>query len=326
MIKETPFGEHFGAEITKYTLENKNGFSVSVINYGATVTNIIFDGRDVVLGYDDLNGYTKNRGFIGATVGRYANRIKGGRACFGESELVLSQNNGENHIHGGFVGFDKQNWTLTAYNDGDEPSISLNHIFEDMEEGYPGELDVTVTFTVTLENSLKIEYKAASSEDTIINLTNHSYFNLSGGNILDTELCIKAPSYTPVDDTLIPTGEIASVKGTEFDFLAPRKIERDYDNNFCLEGEDNEVKIWAFDSASNIELLVKTSEPAVQLYTASALNIPEGKGGVPNGKNRGFCLETQHYPDSPNHPNFPSTLLKKGESFYSFTEYIFRKK
>jgi len=325
MIKETPFGEHFGAEITKYTLENNNGFSVSVINYGATVTNIIFGGKDFVLGYDDLSGYTRNRGFIGATVGRYANRIKGGRARLGEREIELSQNNGENHIHGGFVGFDKQNWTLVADSDGDEPSISLNHIFEDMEEGYPGELDVTVTFTVTARNSLKIEYKALSSEDTIINLTNHSYFAL-GGSVLDTELCIKAPCYTPVDSALIPTGEIASVKGTEFDFLAPRRIERDYDNNFCLEGGDDEVKITALDKTSGVELKVKTSEPAVQLYTASALNIPEGKGGVPNGKNTGFCLETQHYPDSPNHPNFPSTLLKKGENFYSFTEYIFDKK
>ncbi len=325
MIKEIPFGEHLGAEITKYTLENKNGFSVSVINYGATVTNIIFDGRDVVLGYDDLGGYTRNRGFIGATVGRYANRIKGGRVKIGETEFLLAQNNGENHIHGGFVGFDKQNFTVTALSDGDEPSVSLNHIFEDMEEGYPGELDLTVTFTVTSCNSLKIEYKALSTEDTLVNLTNHSYFNL-GGSVLDTELCLKAPFYTPVDDKLIPTGALASVKGTEFDFLAPRKIERDYDNNFCLEGEDGEVKISAYSQESGIELKVKTSEPAVQLYTASALNIPEGKGGVPNGKNAGFCLETQHYPDSPNHENFPSTLLKKGESFYSFTEYIFNRK
>lgn len=326
MIIESPFGEHFGAEITKYTLENKNGFSVSVIDYGATVTNIIFDGKDMVLGYDDLKGYTKNRGFIGATVGRYANRICGGRVRIGENKFFLAQNNGENHIHGGYVGFDKQNWTLVAAIETDEPSISLNHIFEDMEEGYPGELDVTVTFTVTKDNSLKIEYKAISTEDTIINLTNHSYFNLSGGNILNTELCISAPFYTPVDENLIPTGEIASVKGTQFDFLNARKIERDYDNNFCLEGNDGEVKITAYSRESGIEMLVRTSEPAVQLYTASALNNPDGKGGVPNGKNRGFCLETQHYPDSPNHENFPSTLLKKGERFYSFTEYIFGKR
>ncbi len=326
MIKETPFGESFGAEITKYTLESKNGLSVSVINYGATVTNIVFDGRDLVLGYDDLKDYTSNKGFIGATVGRYANRISGGRVKIGEIELQLTQNNGENHIHGGYVGFDKQNWTVTAAADGDEPSISLNHIFEDMEEGYPGELDVTVTFTVTAQNSIKIEYKAVSTEDTVINLTNHSYFNLSGGNIFDTELCMKAPSYTPVDDKLIPTGEIVSVKGTEFDFLSTRKIERDYDHNFCLEGEADEIKISAYSRKSGIELLVKTSEPAVQLYTGAFLNNPEGKGGVPNGKNAGFCLETQHYPDSPNHENFPSTLLKKGESFYSFTEYIFRKR
>lgn len=326
MIKETPFGESFSAEITKYTLENKNGLAVSVINYGATVTNIVFDGRDLVLGYDDLEGYKSYKGFIGATVGRYANRIRGGRVKIGENEFLLSQNNGENHIHGGYVGFDKQNWTVTAATEGDEPSVSLSHIFEDMEEGYPGELDVTVTFTVTADNSLKIEYKAVSTEDTVINLTNHSYFNLSGGNIFDTELCMKAPSYTPVDQNLIPTGEIVSVKGTEFDFLNPRKIERDYDNNFCLEGEDDEVKISAYSRESGIEMLVKTSEPAVQLYTGAFLNNPEGKGGIPNTKNRGFCLETQHYPDSPNHENFPSTLLKKGEQFKSRTEYIFNKR
>ncbi|MBQ8868290.1 MAG: galactose mutarotase [Oscillospiraceae bacterium] len=326
MIKEAPYGTAYGAEITKYTLENKNGFAVSVINYGATVTNIIFDGRDLVLGYDNLEAYKSYKGFLGATVGRYANRICGGRVKIGENEFLLTQNNGENHIHGGYVGFDKQNWTVTAATAGDEPSISLNHIFEDMEEGYPGELDVTVTFTVTAQNSLKIEYKAISTEDTVINLTNHSYFNLSGGNIFETELCMKAPFYTPVDEKLIPTGEIASVKGTEFDFLKPRKIERDYDNNFCLEGEADEIKISAYSRESDIEMLVKTSEPAVQLYTGAFLNSPEGKGGVPNIKNAGFCLETQHYPDSPNHENFPSTLLKKGESFYSFTEYIFRKR
>ncbi len=325
MIKEMPFGEHLGAEITKYTLENNNGFSVSVINYGATVTNIIFDSRDLVLGYDNLKGYTKNKGFIGATVGRYANRIKGGRIKIGESEFLLSQNSGENHIHGGYVGFDKQNFTVTALNDGEEPSISFNHIFEALEEGYPGELDLTVTFTVTAYNSLKIEYSAVSTEDTVVNLTNHSYFNLGGG-VFDTELCLKAPFYTPVDESLIPIGEIASVKGTEFDFLAPRQIKRDYDNNFCLVGEADEVKITVFDKASGIELKAKTSEPAVQLYTGAFLNAAEGKGGVPNGKNSGFCLETQHYPDSPNHANFPSTLLKKGEEFKSFTEYIFGKR
>jgi aldose 1-epimerase len=325
MIKETPFGEHLGAEITKYTLKNNNGFSASVINYGATITNIIFDGADLVLGYDDLSGYTKNRGFIGATVGRYANRIKGGRIKIGETELLLSQNSGENHIHGGFVGFDKQNFTVTALTDGDEPTISLNHVFEDMEEGYPGELNLTVTFTVTKQNSLKIEYRAVSTEDTVINLTNHSYFKL-GGSVFDTELCMKAPFYTPADESNIPTGEIASTQGTEFDFLAPRRIEREYDNNFCLEGETDEVKVTAFDKTSGIEIKVKTSEPAVQLYTAAFLNIPAGKGGVPNGKNSGFCLETQHYPDSPNHDNFPSTLLKKGEEFNSFTEYIFCKR
>lgn len=339
MITENKFGELYGVDVIKYTLENLNGFSVSLINYGATVTNLMFDGRDLVLGYDDLKGYMESDGYLGATIGRYGNRIASGRFTLGGTEYDVGRNeNNVSHLHGGFVGFDKQLWTVASAFDGPAPSLSFNHVFDDMEEGYPGELDVTVTFTVTAENSLRIEYKAISSKDTVCNLTNHSYFNLAGfdgGNVLDTQLCINADRYTPVDDKLIPTGELAAVEGTPFDFRQPKAIGRDinaehkqlkmgggYDHNFCL--NDGEIKVTAYCPSSKIKMSVKTSEPGVQLYTANFLENAVGKGG-PLYKHQAFCLETQHYPDSPNHSNFPSTALPAESDYYSVTEYIFEK-
>lgn len=342
MINETNFGELYGVDVTKYTLENQNGFSVSVINYGATITNVCFDGRDVVLGYDTLEGYLKSDSYQGATIGRYGNRIGGGKFTLDGVEYDVGCNENEySHLHGGYVGFDKQLWNVVNVCDGDEPSISFNHVFDDMEEGYPGEMDVTVIFTVTENDSLKIEYKAIASCDTVCNLTNHSYFNLagfSGGKILSTELYIDADYYTPYDEHLIPTGEIRSVTDTPFDFRTAKEIGRDidagdeqlkigggYDHNFCLNSGDG-IKITAFSKESGIEMSVKTTEPGVQLYTSNFLAGIYGKGGVPLYKHQGFCLETQHYPDSPNHDNFPSTLLPAETDFYSKTEYIFKKR
>ncbi len=338
MIKESAFGELYGVDIIKYTLENANGMQVSVINYGATVTNIIFGGKDVVLGYDDLQGYMKSGGYLGATIGRYGNRIAGGKFTLGGKKYDIGTNEKEiTHVHGGYVGFDKQLWDVVGGDDGDEPWIALNHVFDDMEEGYPGELDVTVRFTVTSQNALKIEYKAVSSKDTIINLTNHSYFNLSGfdgGNILEHELYINADSFTPVNEHLIPTGEIKDVTDTPFDFRIKKKIGADidtdckqikygsgYDHNFCLNGDRDTVKITACSEATGIEMSVKTSEPGVQLYTGNMLKNILGKGGGLY-KHQGFCLETQHYPDSPHHDNFPTTVLPAETEFYSVTEYI----
>ncbi len=342
MIKESNFGELYGVDIIKYTLENENGFSVSVINYGATITNIVFDGKDVIVGHDELQGYLKFDGHLGGTIGRYGNRIGGGKFTLGGTEYELACNENEfSHLHGGYVGFDQQLWNVVALNDGESPSISLNHVFDDMEEGYPGELDVTVTFIATAENSLKIEYKAISSKDTVINLTNHAYFNLNGfdgGNILDTELWIDADAYTPYDEHQIPTGEIVTVTDTPFDFRTKKEIGEDisadheqlrigcgYDNNFVLNGGVDDIKVIAYCKHSGIEMSVKTSEPAVQLYTANHLTTPIGKGGALY-KHQGFCLETQHYPDSPNHDNFPSTVLPAETDFYSVTEYIFNKR
>ena len=342
MIKETNFGELYGVDITKYTLSNQNDFSVSVINYGATVTNIIFDGRDVVLGYDNLEGYLKSDSYQGATIGRYGNRIGGGKFTLNGVEYDVGCNENEfSHLHGGYVGFDKQLWNVVGINDGDEPSIAFNHVFDDFEEGYPGELDVTVTFTVTKDNSLKIDYKYIASKDTVCNLTNHSYFNLNGfqgANILSTELYINADCYTPYDEHLIPTGEIADVTDTPFDFRTAKAIGKEieadceqiafgggYDHNFCLNDGDG-VKIIAYSPESNIEMSVKTTEPGVQLYTSNFLSGIYGKGGVPLYKHQGFCLETQHYPDSPNHDNFPSTVLPAETYKESHTEYIFKKR
>lgn len=342
MITENKFGELYGVDITKYTLGNKNGLSVSIINYGATITNVIFDGKDVVLGYDTLEGYLNSDGYLGATIGRYGNRIGFGRFTLDGVEYDVGRNENEfSHLHGGYVGFDKQLWNVVATNDGDEPSISFNHVFDDMEEGYPGELDVTVIFTVTSENSLKIEYKAIASKNTVINLTNHSYFNLNGydgGNILDNELYINADAFTPYDEHLIPAGEIADVTGTPFDFRVAKKIGRDigadniqlkygqgYDHNFVLNGNDDDIKVTAYSEKTGIEMSVKTTEPAVQLYTSNCLANIVGKGGGLY-KHQAFCLETQHYPDSPNHDNFPSTYLPAETDFYSVTEYIFNKR
>ena len=341
MIEETKFAELYGVDIIKYTLENQNGFSVTVMNYGATITNIMFEGRDLVLGYDDLEGYLKSDGYLGATIGRYGNRIANGRFTLGGKEYDVGRNeNGVTHLHGGYVGFDKQLWNVVGYNEGDEPSISFNHVFDDMEEGYPGELDVHVIFTVTAENSLKIEYKAISSKDTVCNLTNHTYFNLAGydgGDVLSTVLFIDADRFTPIDSLSIPTGELRDVEGTPFDFRDRKPIGRDiaadceqikmgngYDHNFCLNGSD--IQAIAYCPESGIEMKMKTSEPSVQLYTGNFLNNILGKGGKGLHKHQGFCLETQHYPDSPNHDNFPSTLLPAETDYRSVTEFIFSKR
>lgn len=342
MIKETPFGELYGVDVVKYTLCGVGGLAVSVINYGATITNVLFEGHDVVLGYDDLEGYLKIGGYLGSTVGRYGNRIGKGTFMLDGKKIDVGCNENEfSHLHGGYVGFDKQLWDVVGAGEGDEPYITFSHVFDDMEEGYPGELDVNVTFTVTKDNALRIEYKAISSKKTVFNPTNHSYFNLAGydgGNILDTELYINADSFTPYDCHLIPTGEIRAVDGTPFDFRTPKAIGKDinaddeqihfgggYDHNFCLRGDDDSVKIIAYSKKSGIEMSVKTTEPGVQLYTSNMLTSVVGKGGA-HYKHQAFCLETQHYPDSPNHDNFPSTVLEKETPFYSVTEYIFKKR
>ncbi len=320
----------------KYTITS-NSLSVSVITYGAAITNLIFKDTDVVLGYDTLDSYISEEGYLGSTVGRYANRIAKGIFSLNGREYNVGCNEaGRGHLHGGKKGFKDCIWEGEILS---ENSVRMSYFSKDGEEGYPGNLKVFVTFTVS-GNALSLNYKAASDKDTVINLTNHSYFNLNGfagQNVLSTLLEINAESITPVDELLIPTGDFMSVKGTEFDFTSPKAIGRDiegkhpqliigggYDHNFVL-GPDNEMRraVKAYSPHSGITMYCDTTEPGVQLYTGNGLSSKSGKNGCVYGQYQGFCLETQHFPDSPNKKNFPSCVLKAGETYESTTIYSF---
>lgn len=342
-ITRAPFGAMpDGRPVERITLEGVNGLSASVLTYGATLQSLCFDGRDVVLGYDCLEDYRRCGGYQGATIGRYGNRIAGGQFMLGGKTYDVGCNeNGRGHLHGGAVGFDKSMWDAEILSDGGEPSVRFSRISEDGEMGYPGRLEVSVTFTVRAENALEIAYHAVSDKDTVLNLTNHAYFNLNGydgGDILDTVLTIDADAITPVDDKLIPTGEFLAVEGTPFDFRAGKPIGQDmedplpqlrlgggFDHNYVLNGTGFRRVLSAFAPKTGIRMDCLTDQPGVQLYTANGLKTNVGKGGTGLYRHQGFCLETQHYPDSPNHPHFPSTLLKAGAAFESVTRYVFSK-
>ncbi len=329
-----------GERIDKITLRNTDGFEISLINYGARLTNCIYDGIDVVLGYDNVYGYMLSRGYIGATIGRYANRIEHGSFVLdGKSYFVGNNESGRGHLHGGVKGFDKRVWDYAVFDDEDCPAVTFSLLSKDKEMGYPGNLTVKVCYSLC-ENSFTIGYFAATDKDTVLNLTNHSYFNLNGydgENVLSTELQINSDYITPVSEKLIPTGQYMPVKGTAFDFTSPKAIGRDindrhaqmvigggYDHNYVL-GEDMEerVAVIAHSPITGITMICTTDQPAVQLYTSNGLNEPNGKGGRNMNKHQGFCLETQHFPASPNRENFPSTVLKEGEIFKSSTTYAF---
>jgi len=331
-----------GKSIETYRLRNANGIEALITNYGATIISLQVPDRegrleDVVLGYDSIQGYYNGNSYFGCVVGRYANRIgKAGFELEGKDHS-LAANNGPNSLHGGLKGFDKVVWN--GKQDGN--LLVLTYVSPDGEEGYPGELKLTVTYTLGEDNSLRIDYAAVTDKATVINVTNHSYFNLEGqgkGNILDHEMMINADRFTPVDSSLIPTGELKPVEGTAFDFRTPHKIgERindssdqqiryglGYDHNFVLNG-GTEMKLAARVSAptSGRVLEVHTTEPGVQFYTGNFLDGTEkGKGSV-YGHRTGFCLETQHFPDSPNQPSFPSTVLQPGQEFKSTTMFRF---
>lgn len=326
-----------GTSVEKVTLKGKNNLSLSFITYGGIITELIYKGKDVVLGHTCLEDYLPDIGCIGVTVGRYANRIAAGKFTLNGVEYDVGCNEeGRGHLHGGKIGFEKRVWTL---GDVSENSATLHYTSADGEMGYPGKMDVSVTFTAEDDDTLAIFYRATTDKDTVINLTNHAYFNLNGydgGNILDTELQINAETFLPVDDLLIPTGERMPVEGTPFDFRVAKPIGQDiradhpqiavgggYDHNFCL-GETCEYRhaVSAYSPRSGIRMDCYTDEPGVQLYTGNFLSIDFGKGG-PMTQYQGFCLETQHFPDSPNHPDFPSTVLKAGEVFESTTRYHF---
>lgn len=319
-----------GEDVYLYTLANKNGVEVSITNYGGTITSIMAPDRngvfgDVVLGYETLDDYIKNPRYFGALIGRHANRIARGRFSLNGVEYQLAQNNGENHLHGGNKGFDKRVWNPSETDAG----LRLEYLSKDGEENYPGNLNVDVTYSLNDQNELKIEYHATTDKDTIINLTNHSYFNLAGhGTILDHELTLNTGSFTPVSSDLIPTGEIQTVAGTSMDFRTGRVISAGgYDHNFVLDDwQQGVIRPVARlrEPVSGRVMEVFTTEPGMQFYSGNFLDGSlVGKSGVAYQKYAGLCLETQHYPDAPNHPNFPSTVLRVGETYEQVTVYKF---
>jgi aldose 1-epimerase len=336
-----------GTAVEQYTLTNSKGMKVNIITYGAIVSHILVPDRDgkvenVALGFDDLAGYLAGHPFFGATVGRVANRIAKGKFTLDGKEYKLAVNNGPNALHGGLKGFDKVVWKAEGQNSVDGPGVKLSYRSPDGEEGYPGNLDVTVTYTLTNQNELKIDYTAKTDKATPVNLTNHSYFNLAGPkgrDVLGHELMIAADEYTPADDTLIPTGEIKPVKGTPFDFTTPTpigahigEIKGDpggYDLNYVLrtKGKVAEVAARVYEPKSGRVLEMFTTEPGVQFYTGNFLDGKlKGSGGMVYKKQTGFCLEAQHYPDSVNQPKFPSTILKPGQTYTQTTVYKFSAK
>lgn len=334
------FGYYLGYRCYLVTLKNKNGFSASFTNYGAAVQSLrvpdntaSFD--DVVLGYDTLEEYIKGDSCFGATVGRVANRIGGAKFSLNGIEYGLFANDNGNTLHGGEFGFHRRVWTLEQLRDGEEPFVEFGYISPDGEEHFPGTLSVKVKYTL-MQNGLRIEYSAVCDADTVVNLTNHSYFNLRGagkGNVKEHVVQINAKHYTPVDDTLIPTGELANTAGTAFDFSVPKRVGEDmdngklpngYDHNFIL-GEDMQKRIAAtvLEHETGRMMTVTTDMPAVQMYIGIGLNDENGKGGAIYPKYGGLCLETQFSPDTPNKPQFTSCELKEGTEFKSVTEYAF---
>jgi aldose 1-epimerase len=335
-----------GTAIEAYTLHNSQGASAKIITYGATLTELHVPDKngkmgDVVLGFDNIEGYLGQHPYFGGTIGRYGNRIAKGKFTLDGKEYDLFLNNGPNSLHGGQIGFNRRVWKAEELKDKDGAAVRFSYLSKDGEENYPGNLQVSVTYTLTNTNELKLQYSAETDKDTVLNVTNHSYFNLSGtdtGNILKYILYINADKYTPVDSTLIPTGEIANVAGTPLDFLKPTAIGArigelkeigGYDHNYALNGKAGTLRVAAkvTDPESGREMEVLTTEPGVQFYSAIGLNGSiKGKGGVGYEKYGAICLETQHFPDSPNHPNFLSTVLKPGTKFYSETIYKFTAK
>lgn len=332
-----------GTPVRLYTLANRNGVTVKITNYGAIVTELHVPDRtggitNVVLGFDNLEQYLQGHPGFGAVIGRFANRIAKARFTLDGQEYRLAANNGPNHIHGGLKSFDKVVWDAkTLPSKPNAVSIQFTYLSKDGEEGYPGNLSVAVIYTLTMDNELRVDYHATTDKPTILNLTNHSYFNLAGaGSVLGHELFINADRYTPSDSELIPTGEIAPVKGTPLDFTQPTpigdRIEQlkpspgGYDHNYVINrsGANLALAARAVEPISGRVLEVSTTEPGVQLYTGNFLDGRLiGVGGVAYDRHSGFCLETQHYPDSINKPNFPSTVLRPGQTFQSTTVFKF---
>ncbi len=347
-VAETAFGTlEDGGKVTLYTLTNPSGAEARVINYGAIVVSLKVPDRqgklrDVVLGYDDLAGYVKDKNFFGAIVGRYGNRIAAGKFTLDGKTYQLDLNDGPNHLHGGAHGFYKKLWKAEPIDGKQGPGVKLTYVSKDGEEGYPGTVTLTVTYTLTRNNALRIDYRGTTDKPTILNPTNHSYFNLSGDptqTILGEELTIDADKTTPVGAGLIPTGKLADVAGTPMDFRKATKIGahidakdeqlvlgKGYDHNWVLRGAGKKVRKAAelYDPTSGIVMQVLTDQPGLQFYSGNFLDgTVHGKSGVAHQHRTALCLEAQFFPDSPNHPAFPSAVLRPGLHYTQTTLYQF---
>jgi len=349
-INVKPFGETSeGQQVRLYTLRNANGLSAEIMTYGAIVVTLKTPDRngkmgDIVLGYDNLQDYIRNSPYFGAIVGRYGNRIAQGKFTLDGVEYKLAVNNGENHLHGGIKGFDKVVWSDEPVWKADAVGVKLSYLSKDGEEGYPGNLNATVTYLLTNNNELRIEYEATTDKATPVNLTHHGYFNLTGGqrDILDHVLALNAGKFTPVDKGLIPTGELLPVAGTPMDFTRPTaigarigndfeqlKFGGGYDHNWVLNkgGRSMIAAARVYEPTTGRVMEIRTTEPGIQFYSGNFLDgTITGKGGTVYKHRWGLCLETQHYPDSPNKPNFPSTILRPGQNYETTTIYRFSAK
>ncbi len=332
-----------GEEVYVYTLDNGKGVSAKILTYGGIVRNLYVTDKngvktDVVLGRDSLEDYLHNDGYLGALIGRHANRIAKGEFTLNGETYHVGVNEGKNSLHGGNIGFDKRVWNAQGI-DTEEPTLVLTLLSPDGEEGFPGHLKTKVVYTITKDNALKIEYTAMTNKDTVVNLTNHSYFNLAGhasGNMYKQILQINSGFYTPNDSECMPTGEVLSVSGTPFDFRAPKPIGQDinadfdqvravggFDHNFAIEGRGYRLAAAAECLENGISMEVWTDKPAMQLYTSNALPEGDYKDGAHYRPHDAFCLETQYFPNAMAHSHYPSPILKKGEEYNFTTEYKF---
>ena len=351
-LQQQPFGKTpDGQAVSLYTLRNASGMEVTITNYGGAITTVkVPDNKkkfgDVVLGFDSVDGYAskENTSYFGALIGRYGNRLAHGRFTLDGHTYQVPTNDGPNSLHGGAVGFNRRIWQAKDASTASAQALELHYLSPDGEQGFPGNLNVTVRYTLGNQNDLRIDYSATTDKDTVLNLTNHSYFNLAGpgsGTILNNTLMLAADQFTPVDATLIPTGKLQSVAGTPFDFRKPTrigehinnsneqlKLGKGYDHNFVLNtgGDLTKVAARVEEPTTGRVLEVFTDQPGIQFYTGNFLNgQTKGIGGAYQFRSA-LCLETQHFPDSPNHPNFPSTVLKSGQQFHSTTIYRFSTK
>ncbi len=341
-VKVEPFGKADGQDVKIVTLMNNKGLTARITNYGGIIVSLDAPDRngrpaDIVLGFDTLDGYLKGNPYFGAIIGRYGNRIGGAKFTLDGREYKLTANEGANILHGGKKGFDKVVWKIEkAEAKDDKAELKLSYTSKDGEEGFPGNLKCVVTYTITADNKLEMKYDATTDKPTVVNMTNHAYWNLAGqgsGDVLGHEVMINADKFTAIDKSQIPTGELKNVKGTPFDFTKPMTIGSrikdaggGYDHNYVLNGKSGQMKLAArvYEPTSGRVMEIETTEPGVQFYTSNGLNGSlKGKQGKVYNKYGALCLETQHYPDSPNKANFPSTVLRPGEKYETITVHTF---